>query len=135
MLFSTRLTLGPIQWGLVEYTCFNCQTFLSVAKSVDRNSWTMWLRNNWERVESNRLLSQLAADVDQRLAIVSAFTPIELAFETITCPTCQNDQMLDIPFDQHPMRCPKCHQFTGRFWNNDVITNYLVVDSDDEICE
>ena len=135
MLFSTRLILGPTQWEHVRYTCFSCQTFLSVAKSVDRNSWAVWLRNNRESVDSNAAICQLARDVDHRLATVNRLTPIDLAFESITCPTCQNDQMLDIPFGQHPMRCPKCHQFTGRFVNEGCISIYGEIDPNDEIGE
>ncbi len=75
MLFSTRLALGPTQWEHVRYTCFKCQTFLTVANSVDRSSWAIWVRNNRQSLDKNPTLAQLVNLVDQQLSSVHGFTP------------------------------------------------------------
>ena len=114
-LLSKRLSLGPTQWSHTEYTCFTCQTFLTIAACVDRNSWNVWLRNNCKAVAANPFLLSLAKEVDHRLASAKGFTPIELKFQNIKCPTCRDDEMLEEPFGEHLMRCPNCRQYTGEY--------------------
>lgn len=133
MLFSTRLALGPTQWEHVRYTCFTCQTFLTVAKSIDRSSWAIWLRNNTQSLDNSPALSQLANSIDQQIANVKGLTPVELQFGTINCPQCENDQMRDIAFGDHPMRCPNCHKYSGQFVNDHSISIYAVAEPDEQI--
>jgi hypothetical protein len=134
ILFSTRLTLGPIQWGHIQYTCFTCLTFLSVATRVDRNSWNVWLRNNRAYVDSNAGISKLAKEIDSSLESVgNKLTPIVLTFNSILCPTCQNDEMRSDRFYEHPMRCPECHIHTGHYVHDETgITIYGVAEQTDQ---
>ncbi len=133
MLFSTRLALGPTQWEHVRYTCFTCQTFLTVANSVDRSSWAIWVRNNRQSLDKNPALAQLVNLVDQQLSSVHGFTPIQLKLGTILCPECKDDQMRDIAFGDHPMRCPRCHKYTGHFVNDHGISIYTEAEPDEQI--
>ena len=119
VLFSKWFTLGPVLWGESKYTCFSCQTFLSIAASVDANSWSIWCRNHVAQIERNGTLSSLAQSIQNDLAKQPGFTPIEPRFDSIECPTC-HDTMSTIAFGQHSMKCPKCGQFTGEFDNSNV---------------
>lgn len=132
-LFSTRLALGPTQWGHVEYTCFSCQTFLNVARKVDRNAWSIWLHNNSESLNNISALTQMAKSIEEQFAVANGLTPIELDFDMIDCPTCGNDQLRDIPFGEHLMRCTQCNQYTGKLVDDYCITISTVVDPIDEI--
>lgn len=128
MLFSTRLELGPTQWEHVRYTCFCCQTFLTLPKSVDQNSWRHWLQCNQQTVDGNQFLSGLAASIENQLASFRPLTPIELHFDRIACPTCGADDMLTQPFGEHPMRCPRCLEFAGASAGDCGISIYSAVD-------
>jgi len=130
LLFSKRFSLGPVQWGEIKYTCFTCQTFLSVAKTIDRNSWAHWRNNNANSVASNQTLQHLAAIIDERLTKSSGLAPIELEFEHIECPTCNSDQLSTTPFGQHKMACEKCNDYTGSFIADRGISIYGPVQSD-----
>ncbi len=127
LLFSTRIELGPTQWGKTEYTCFNCQTFLSIAKHIDRNSWGIWLDNNANVVANNSKVQRLADSFDRQLDTVTGLTPIEVRFDSVECPTCQADQLSTIPFGHHAMKCPRCRKYTGASVNNNELTIYVPV--------
>ena len=124
LLFSTRQSLGPVQWGETKYTCFTCQTFLSVAKSVDRNSWKHWLANNTDTIGRNPVLRQLATSITDKLNATTGMTPLELTFESIECPTCNSGRLSTVPFGEHNMRCSKCGDYSGEFINTNGITIY-----------
>ena len=113
LLFSTRQSLGPVQWGETKYTCFTCQTFLSVAKSVDRNSWKHWLANNTDTIGRNPVLRQLATSITDKLDATTGMMPLELTFESIECPTCNSGRLSTVPFGEHNMRCSKCGDYSG----------------------
>jgi ribosomal protein S27E len=130
-LFSKWFTLGPVQWGETKYTCFSCQSFLSIAECVDASSWSIWYRNHQSDCERNATLSHLAEMVRQRLATKRGFAPIELHFDSIECPTC-HDAMSVIPFGQHLMKCPKCGEFTGEFDSSRGISIYGFIDDGEE---
>lgn len=124
MLFSTRFTLGPVQWGELKYTCFTCQTFLSIASSVDANSWSIWRRNHESEINGNTKIAELAQSIDDLFVNKRELTPIELHFDSIECPTC-HDAMSTAPFGEHLMKCPKCKQFSGEFDNSSGISTYI----------
>ena len=124
LLFSTRHSLGPVQWGETKYTCFTCQTFLSVAKSVDRNSWKHWLSNNSDAIGRNPTLRRLASSITDKLNAITGMKPLEVTFESIECPTCDSDRLSTVPFGEHNMRCSKCGNYTGTFVNDNGITIY-----------
>lgn len=129
MLFSKWFTIGPVQWGESKCTCLSCQTFLSIAASVDANSWSVWRRNHETEVERNASLSNLARSIDSRFAKRRGLTPIEVHFDSIECPTCQ-DAMSAVPFGQHLMKCPECGQFTGISDDSNGISTYGCVEDD-----
>ena len=114
VLFTKRFVLGPTLWGATKYTCFNCQTFLSIAGSVDRNSWSVWLRGHEELVARNLTLSELAAAIAARIGKSNGVTPVPLQFTSVSCPSC-SETMSAVPFGQHLMKCPKCGEFSGEF--------------------
>lgn len=114
MLFSKWFTLGPVQWGETKYTCFSCQTFLSIAASVDANSWSVWYRNNEARVVNNAVLVALSSVIESLLKSKRRLVPIELAFDRVDCPTC-GDSMSTIPFGKHLMKCANCGQYAGEY--------------------
>ena len=130
MLFSKRFTVGPTQWGATKYTCFSCQTFLTVVVSLDSNSWAIWYRKHKDDVHRNTVTDQLAATIIDLLSKQRGLTPITLDFQTIHCPTC-GDSMSTTPFGQHLMKCPKCEQYAGEFDGGDGISIYAFPDSED----
>jgi hypothetical protein len=123
LLFSTRLSIGPVQWGATEWTCFSCQTFLSVAAEVDANSWSVWRRSHDAEIEQNSHLVKLADIIEARLAKVGRLTPIELKFAAIECPTC-SDAMSTAPFGDCAMKCPNCHKYAGENSHPDELRIY-----------
>ncbi len=132
LLFSKRLYLGPTQWSHARYTCFTCQTLLTMSDCVDRNSWNVWLSNNRDSVYANGFLLTLANAIDLRLASVRGLATIKLTFSDFECPTCHDDRMINVPFGQHLMRCPKCRQYTGHAVDTGAITNYLLDEGFDD---
>ena len=124
MLFSTGLSIGPTQWGFRKFTCFSCQTFLSISKTIDRNSWKVWLENNQSSLINNTLLNELKVEIDRRLDNARGLTPVKLDFNSMRCPTCQKDDLLELPFGEHPMRCPQCLTLSGNSINNDRLSIY-----------
>ena len=132
LLFSTRYSLGPIQWGETKFTCFTCQTFLSVAKSVDRNSWNHWLTNNANIIAQNRMMQKLADLINDRLDTTTGLTPVQLHFDSIECPTCETGELSTMPFGQQKMLCSKCERHTGTFINNNGITIYGPIETNGE---
>lgn len=131
ILFSKRFTVGPTQWGALKYTCFSCQTFLSIATSVDANSWFVWYRNHESDIEGNSTTTAIASSIQSQLKVQTGLTPLQLRFDSIECPTCC-DTMSTVPFGQHMMKCPKCANFTGEFDGGDSISIYASVDDDAE---
>lgn len=125
LLFSKRLFLGPTDWSHTKYTCFNCQTFLTIANVFDRSSWDIWLKRNRDTVAASAFLENLARQVNDRLTAVKGLTPVTLTLSNIDCPTCRDDVMMSVPFGQHLMRCPKCKQYTGESLDTGAITNYV----------
>lgn len=123
MLFSTRFTLGPVQWGKTTYTCFSCQTFLSIAVSVDANSWSVWYRNNAAKITGSPALVELAGAIESLLNSKRGLAPVQLAFDPVACPTC-GDSMSTVPFGQHLMKCPQCGRYAGEFDGSDGICIY-----------
>ena len=130
MLFSKRFNIGPSQWGEIKYTCFSCQTFLTVATSLDSNSWAIWYRNHKDEVHRNSVTAQIAETINVLLSKQRGLTPITLDFATIECPTC-SDCMSIVPFGQHLMKCPKCEQYTGELDGGDGISIYDFSDPED----
>jgi Zn finger protein HypA/HybF involved in hydrogenase expression len=130
-LCSKHFMLGPVQWGESRYTCLTCQTFLTIATSVDANSWSIWRRNHKSEIDHNATLSQLAESVEHRLSHVRGLTPIELHFDSIECPNC-HDAMSTVTFGEHLMKCPKCGQFAGEFDDSSGISVYGHVAEDAE---
>ena len=128
MLFSKRFNIGPTQWGETKYTCFSCQTFLTLATSLDSNSWAIWYRNHKDDVHRNTVTAQIAETIKDLLSKQSGLTPINLDFPTIECPTC-SDSMSTVPFGQHLMKCPKCEQYTGEYDSGDGINIYAFPDA------
>ena len=123
LLFSKRFALGPPQWGETKYTCFNCQTFLSIAACLDRNSWSVWLRSHENSIAENATLMALAKSITTRLAKEGGLMPIEPKFNVIPCPTC-HDPMSTVPFGEGLMKCPQCGQLTGEFDCSNGISSY-----------
>jgi Zn finger protein HypA/HybF involved in hydrogenase expression len=123
ILFSKRFNIGPSEWGGTKYTCFSCQTFLTVATSLDSGSWTLWCRNHEDVVRRNSVTAQIAETISDLLAKKRGLTPITLDLPTIECPTC-SDGMSTVPFGQHLMKCPKCKQYTGECDGDNEISVY-----------
>ena len=130
MLFSKRFSIGPIQWGATKYTCFSCQTFLTVATSLDSNSWTLWYRHHKDDIHRNSVTAQIADTIKDLLSKRRGLTPITLDFPTMECPTCA-EAMSTVPFGQHLMKCPKCEQYAGEFDGGDGISIYAFPDAED----
>lgn len=131
LLFSKRYSLGPVQWGETKYTCFSCQTFLSVANTVDANSWMIWYRNNDENVEQNTTMAKLASMIDRQLKQKRGLTPIAVKFPSIECPTC-HDEMSATSFGDRLMKCPQCGEYSGEFDNTNGIHFYGFGDTVDD---
>lgn len=129
-LFTKRFTIGPAQWGVTKYTCFSCQTFGEVARTLDSNSWAIWYRNHQDDVHRNPVTGELAATIDDLLSKQRGLTPITLEFATIECPTC-GDSMSTNSFGEHLMKCPRCNQFSGKFEYGDGVNIYGFPNADD----
>jgi hypothetical protein len=123
VLFTKRYSLGPPLWGDVEFTCLSCQTFLTVPTSVDRHSWSAWLRDHATQVAENATLAELARWITDRLQKHRRFTPVDLQLDRVACPTCQ-EAMSATPFGQEPMKCPACGKFSGEFDGSGGIASY-----------
>ncbi len=130
LLFSTRFEVGPVQWGATKWTCFHCQTFLSIASSVDRSSWSKWYAINAVEVNRVPVLETIASEIESRIAGRRGLAQMTLQFDQITCPTC-SDPMSTIPFGKHPMKCEKCGEFSGESVKSCTITTYALLDPDE----
>jgi predicted nucleic acid-binding Zn ribbon protein len=122
-LFSKRLSLGHVQWGKRKYTCFNCQTFLSVVSTPDFDSWTKWRRKHEAEISSNNWLLELANSLQSQLSKRSPYTPVAVQFDCVMCPNCL-DVMSEIQFGEQPMKCPQCGEFAGEDANPGIISIY-----------
>jgi hypothetical protein len=119
-LLSKRYELGPSQWGSIRHTCFTCQTFLTIARSVDSSSWRNWNPSRHPELAQNPIMSDLVSDIERQLASRRPLTPMTLHFDRIACPTCR-DPMSTEPFGERPMKCPSCKEYAGVNPDPDVI--------------
>lgn len=126
VLLSTRLAVGPKEWDPRELVCFTCQTFLIVPKWIDRYSWKHWYAKNRAQIESHEMLKNLAQRIERCLEENKGLSRLPFHLETLTCPTCQADQLWDLPFRSRPMRCPQCKQYSGHPVPGCCITNYRI---------
>ena len=111
-LLSKRYHLGAHEWGAITYTCFSCQTFLTIASVIDGNSWRTWYQGNAQHVEANPLVLELAREIDKRVSLHRAYTPVTIAFDHVACPTCE-EPMSTTPFGDRQMKCPDCGEYAG----------------------
>jgi DNA-directed RNA polymerase subunit RPC12/RpoP len=111
-LLSKRYVIGPTQWNATEYSCFKCQTFLTVPAVVDASSWNVWYDNNIFIVERNSTLSELARRIVASVAGHSRYAPVPLQLDPVICPTCP-DTMSTASFGERPMKCPDCLEYAG----------------------
>ena len=123
VLFSKRFSLGLTVWGQIKYECFNCETRLAIVAAPDFHSWTAWRRKHEAEIARNESLAELAQAIDIQLSKTGQFTPVELRFDSVACPTCR-EPMSTRPFGQHLMKCPQCGQFAGEFDDRNGISIY-----------